>query len=212
MQLPLTRNPKVTLTTEDFYCEEFDSPSVFRVWVWCKWMCATSVTGGWFDLHAHQNKLGTCLSVEAALTRLEASKKIRMEKIDGRVMVSIPPKPKKESTRAKGSRAPDALFDAVVRATQIDPTVGSNGGLLGKIVRDLKAAVPPYTPADVDDFALQFTKLCPWGIDSATKASRSPTPNEVARYIGKLREAAAPKRPGTKPGMTYTQMKEAGLI
>jgi len=56
---------------------------------------------------------------------------------------------KEESSRAKPTRVPDPLFDAIVKVCQIDPTIKGNGSCIGKVRSALLGASPPYSAEEV---------------------------------------------------------------
>lgn len=108
-------------------------------------------------------------------------------------------------------RQRNPLFDAVATVTATDPITA--GSLVGAVAAALARADPPYSVADVHEFARRFWEFCPW---AAADARDRPTPKELQTHIGKLRAAPAP--PQTKHSrqagslMDFAGLQEARII
>jgi hypothetical protein len=205
-----TRKAEATvlkLSKEDFSAPEFADPRVWQVWLWCRWRCEVSVPKGGFDLDYHQPSLGSCLSIDSAVSTLLAAGRILVTRQDGRCMVTIPP-PKPTLKPPRAARKPDDLFDAVAQVTGSDPNV--NGTHVAAVCKALRTAAPPFTAGEVLDFGRRFATLCPWAVDPLTKAVRLPSVGEVSKYVARVRHLAqvAPKR----DKLGASGMSNAGLI
>lgn len=88
--------------------------------------------------------------------------------------------------REAKSRKRDELFDAVAEVTATDPAAG--GSHVGKVRALLAKADPPYTPAEVREFAARLNELCDW---TAREKRTRPTLGEIEKYIGRLRAPRA---------------------
>ena len=83
----------------------------------------------------------------------------------------------KEPTKAPRPRNP--VFDAIVEITGFDPSVKTNGSLIGKAVAALANAKPPYTAEEV--------RLLPAAVEAAG-LSITLTPSAIEKYIGWVRK------------------------
>lgn len=89
------------------------------------------------------------------------------------------------------------LFAAVAEVCGIVPDTDKLKRLIGSVASELHGADPPYTPAEVRDFGRRFTSLCTWAARDNPPRSR-PTPNELSKWIHKVRaapETSPPLRP-----------------
>lgn len=77
---------------------------------------------------------------------------------------------------ARKPRAPDPLFDAIVKVCQIDPTIKANGSSIGKVCSGLLGASPPYSAEEV----------LAWG-ESQTWRNSPPTVWQLQAGIGSVR-------------------------
>lgn len=86
-----------------------------------------------------------------------------------------PPAPQPQPTPA---RAPDPMFDAIVKVCNVDTSINGNGASVGKVRSALLGAKPPYTPADVLAWGKtqQWRKTPPtvWQLKSEIGSIRNP--------------------------------------
>jgi hypothetical protein len=106
---------------------------------------------------------------------------------------------RKKKPTASSSGEPDdhphkLLFGAVAEVCGVVPDSERPRKLIGMVASELLAADPPYTPAEVRDFGARFAVLCSWAANSDPPRAR-PTPNELAKWIHKVRATADPIAP-----------------
>ena len=100
----------------------------------------------------------------------------KQEGKEDKELFSVPGKSAKKELMKK--RETDPLFDALVKATGVDPnTAGSH---VGKVCKALRRAEPPFEAADVLEFAERLPELLPW-------SRGTPTLGLIEKYIGKIR-------------------------
>lgn len=141
-----------------------------------------------------KKRLGNAESVTKASTkeekRIEEKKKENPPTPHGgdeRKANPIRAKRERKPKPPRKPREPDPLFDAVAEVTGSDPTVA--GGHVAKLRHLLAAAIPPYTPKDVWEFAARFGEFCPWGPE---KGRLRPTLGELEKNIGGIRASPPP--------------------
>lgn len=96
-----------------------------------------------------------------------------------------PSEPEKTRLRPR-----NPLWDAIVSVTAAE--VSTNNGQIGKLVKQLNAANPPYTDSEILEFGERFHELCPWAADSNRDR---PTIGELGKHIGAVRATPANVRP-----------------
>lgn len=104
-----------------------------------------------------------------------------------------PPLPTPVEQKPPKPRERNPLFDAVAEVCGLDPATA--GGLIASVAKVLAGADPPYTPAEVRQFAERFHEFCSWAARDSPPRLR-PTPKEVERYIGGIRAKPPPRRSG----------------
>ena len=208
--MPVSRKkplPSIPLTVEDFEAPEFADPVVWRVWQWCRWRSFVNVPTGGFDLDQHLPRLGSCLSLEAAISTLVAADKISVDRVDGRSVVTIVVrKVRPFAKRSPVARPRDALFDAIAELAGSDPVV--NGGQIGLTIAALKRADPPYTVADVEKFGRDYLVHCSWC--RTPDGVRKPTLGEVSKYISRIRTSSNPA--AKIKAVSVADLKDLGLL
>ena len=70
--------------------------------------------------------------------------------------------------------------------------VSTNAGQIGKLIKQLSKANPPYQPAEILEFGERFHELCPWAADDGRDR---PTIGELGKHIGAVRATPAKVRP-----------------
>ena len=91
--------------------------------------------------------------------------------------------------------------------TGSDATI--SGGQVAATCRTLRACDPPFTPAEVRQFAAEFFRHCSWAKDPAGSV-RQPTIGEVLKYVPRVR-ASRPAAPAAVP-VTTASLATSGLI
>jgi len=86
-----------------------------------------------------------------------------------------------KSPRATPARAPDPLFDAIVKVCACDPTIKENGSSIGKVRSALLKAQPPYTAEEVlawgESQTWRHTPPSIWQLRAEIGAVRAPNGN-----------------------------------
>jgi hypothetical protein len=100
---------------------------------------------------------------------------------------------KSKPEKAKKTREPNPLFDAIAEVTGSAPK--ASGSLIGKVAAALASEEPPFTPEEVRAFGARFHELCSW----AARDNRAmPNLVELQNHIGKIRAASA-----VRPASTF---------
>lgn len=81
----------------------------------------------------------------------------------------------------KPTRQRDELFDVIADVLGMDPSLGTNGGIIGKVKSGLRDAKPPYTAADVRLFGEMYAAKHP--------NTLSPKWSDVLKEIGMVRNS-----------------------
>lgn len=81
-----------------------------------------------------------------------------------------------------GGEGFDELLATLAEVTGLDPVTAARP--LGRALRLLRSASPPYTPAEVSDFGARYWRLCPTARDRREK----PGLGELTKNIGRLRD------------------------
>jgi hypothetical protein len=101
-------------------------------------------------------------------------------------------------------RERDPFFDALVHVLKMDPSVGRNGGRIGKLKKVLLDAKPPYTPEEVLEFGRQFARSHPY--------VQTPTPAQVEAGIGVVRKLFNPVKARQEEPLLETVPDDFGDI
>lgn len=96
-----------------------------------------------------------------------------------------PSQPEKTPPRPR-----NPVWDAIVEVTAAE--VSTNAGQIGKLIKQLSKANPPYHPAEILEFGERFHELCPWAADDGRDR---PTIGELGKHIGAVRATPAKVRP-----------------
>lgn len=106
-------------------------------------------------------------------------------------------KARKKPTPVNTPRPPDALFDAVASVTGSDPKV--SGAHIGRVVKLLKAAEPPYTPEEVRK----------WQEDVLAEGWLTTLPGLglLEKTIGRVRQPKMTVGPPKKPASILERME-----
>jgi hypothetical protein len=75
----------------------------------------------------------------------------------------------------------DAMFDAIVAITKIDPSIKSAAASVGKVKRELLQAQPPYTPDEIIAFGAW------WSSDDWRRKNGPPACHQITQKIGVMR-------------------------
>lgn len=97
------------------------------------------------------------------------------------------PLPSPAEPGGKKPRKRDELFDAVAEVTSTDPDAA--GSHVAKVAHALRGASPPYTAAEVREFARRLGEFCPW---AARDGRAKPELGELQKHIRKLRDRGKP--------------------
>lgn len=93
----------------------------------------------------------TCMTTQAVPSTVLGTAKAMPSPADSGFLIPdsniAPGKPTQAATKKERPR--NHLFDAIVKVTGFDPSLKSNGSLIGKVAASLAAANPPYTPEEV---------------------------------------------------------------
>lgn len=82
------------------------------------------------------------------------------------------------------------LVTAIAEASGLDPTTAAKR--IRTAAGKLAAAQPPFTTAEVAEFATRFWELCPW---AALRGVQRPTPSTIAANIGLVRAPNVARSP-----------------
>jgi hypothetical protein len=106
---------------------------------------------------------------------------------------------------SSATKTPDPLAVAIAEVSGLDPVTASKR--IRTAAAKLAAANPPFTPAEVAEFATRFWELCPW---AALRAVQRPTPATIAANIGLVRAGPITRSP-PKKRLTPAEASEAAM-
>lgn len=126
---------------------------------------------------------------QGAKRRLLTAKRaqnFRMRNRNARSVTKTLPEKRREENKNPPTplRGEEEMLTALAAATGEDYRLPANVRRFRRVAADLLAAMPPYAPQDVQDFARRYKTLCTY---SAAQKQDRPSLGEIAKRIGRLR-------------------------